>query len=73
MHLISMWVTKILNNLPTIYPIGIKFGLGNQCYVTKDCKLIFDTCFLFGSDNLFKKFEMLDGKSEVKYSWNENF
>ena len=27
---------------------------------------------MFGSDNLFKKFETLDGKLEALYSWNEN-
>ena len=67
------WISKILNNLLTIYPTGVKFGLGKQqylCYKWAEADIWY--LFLLGSDNLLKKFERLYAKPEMLYSWNEN-
>ena len=53
--------------------MGIKFGLGKQQYLCyKQAEATFWYLLLFGSGNLFKKFEWLDAKPEMLYPWNEN-
>ena len=54
-----------------IYPV--KFGLGKQPHLwCKHVEANFWYLLLFGSDDLFKKFERLNAKLEMLYSWNEN-
>ena len=68
MHLNSTWSLKFwITSRLRIYPIGIKCGrLTSDIYATNERKQIFD------SDNVFKKFETLDGRSEALHSQNDN-
>ena len=70
MYLISTQVTKFLNNQPLVQHLG---RVTSDNYATKEHKLIFDSCYiLFGSDDLYKAFKMLNGKPEVLNLQNEN-
>ena len=57
-----------MNKYPTIYPMGKKYGLKQWYFSYKLVEAEFWYLVLFGSE----KFERLDAKLEMFYSWNDN-